>query len=78
MAIISKINKNNNNYTMKGELSFCEAEYYEYHYQNEKYVRIRTFGSDERQNKGKASQVIHLNHSTAEKLVELLKDSFDL
>ena len=77
MAIITKITKSNN-YTMKNSLTFCEAEYNDYIYDNVKYVRIQTFGSNQRQKKGKQSQVIHLNKETAEQLVEYLKISFDL
>ncbi len=54
MAIITKITKSNN-YTMKNSLAFCEAEYNDYIYDNIKYVRIQTFGSNQRQKKGKQS-----------------------
>lgn len=77
MAIISKITKTNE-YTMRGGLTFCEAEYNDYTFNGEKYVRIQTFGSDERKEKGKQSQVIHLNKNTAAQLVDYLKDSFNL
>ena len=77
MAIIKSITRTND-YTMKSGLTFCEAKYNDYTYNGEKYVRIQTFGSDDRIEKGKQSQVIHLNKETAEKLVEYLKESFDL
>lgn len=77
MAIIKKIKKTNN-YTMKNKLTFCEAEYNDYIYNGVKYVRIQTFGSSERQEKGKQSQVIHLNKKTAEQLIEYLKESFEI
>ena len=77
MAIITKITKTNN-YTMKGGLTFCEAQYNDYTYNGEKYVRIQTFGSDNRQEKGKQSQVIHLDKNTAQQLIEYLKNSFNL
>ena len=76
MAIITKITKTNN-YTMKGGLTFCEAKYNDYIYDGIKYVRLQTFGSDARQEKGKQSQVIHLDENTAKQLVEYLKNSFD-
>lgn len=76
MAIITKITKSNN-YTMKGGLTTCEAEYNDYTYDGVKYVRIQTFGSEDRQIKGKQSQVIHLNANTAKQLVEYLRSSFD-
>ena len=78
MAIISNIELSTNTYHMRGELTYCEAEYNEYYDAGEKYVRLQTFGSDERQKKGKQSQVIHLNKSTAKQLVEFLKQSFSL
>lgn len=77
MAIITKITKTND-YTIKNNLTFCEAEYNDYICEGVKYVRIQTFGSNERQEKGKQSQVIHINKETAEKLIEYLQDSFDL
>ena len=77
MAIITKIKKSND-YTMRGGLTFCEAEYNEYSYLGEKYVRIQTFGSNQRQEKGKQSQVIHLDRNTAKQLVEYLEQSFNL
>ena len=78
MAVITKITKNNNYYTMRGGLTFCEAEYNDYSYLDEKYVRIQTFGSSQRQEKGKQSQVIHLDKNTAKQLVAYLKESFDI
>lgn len=75
MAIITKITKTNT-YTLRWGLTFCEAEYNDYTYDGKKYVRIQTFGSAERRDKGKQSQVIHLDESTAKQLVEYLKDSF--
>ncbi len=77
MAIITKITKSGN-YTMKGGLTFCEAEYNEYIFEGKKYVRLQTFGSDDRKVKGKQSQVIHLDENTAKQLVEYLKNSFGL
>ncbi len=78
MAIISNIEKSTSIYHLRGELTYCEAEYNEYYDGGEKYVRLQTFGSDERQKKGKQSQVIHLNKDTAKQLVEYLKQSFSL
>ena len=77
MAIIKKITISNN-YSMKSNLTFCEAEYNEYYYNNKKYVRIQTFGSDSRQERGKQSQVIHLDENTAKILIEYLKQSFNI
>ena len=78
MAVITKISKNNNFYQVRGELTFCEAEYNDYTYLGEKYVRIQTFGSSQRQDRGKQSQVIHIDKNTAIQLVEYLKQSFKI
>lgn len=78
MAVITKISKNNNFYQVRGELTFCEAEYNDYTYLGEKYVRIQTFGSSQRQDRGKQSQVIHIDKNTAVQLVEYLKQSFKI
>ena len=77
MAIITKITKIGN-YTMRGSLTFCEAKYNDYCYDGEKYVRIQTFCSKNRKEKGKQSQVINLDRTTAKALVELLQKSFDI
>ncbi len=77
MAIITKI-KHTNDYKMNKSLTECEAEYNDFYIDGKKYVRIQTFGSDERQVKGKQSQVIHIDRNTAKQLVELLKNSFNL
>ncbi len=77
MAIITKI-KHTNDYKMNKSLTECEAEYNDFYIDGKKYVRIQTFGSDERQVKGKQSQVIHIDRNTAKQLVELLKNFFNL
>ncbi len=92
MAIITKI-KHTNDYKMNKSLTECEAEYNDFYGKTQreiqrlyndfyidgkKYVRIQTFGSDERQVKGKQSQVIHIDRNTAKQLVELLKNFFNL
>lgn len=79
MAIIQEITKSDKSYTMRGGLTYCEAAYNEYYdIMGEKYVRVQTFGSAQRQEQGKQSQVIHLNKETAKQLVEYLKQSFNL
>lgn len=78
MAIITKIEKSNNNYSMRGGLTYCEGKYNDYIYEGKKYVRIQTFGSSDRQEVEKQSQVIHLNKTTAKQLVAYLKQSFGL
>ncbi len=76
MAIITEITKTGR-YTMKGKLTTCKANYNEYTYEGKKYVRLQTFGSSDRQEKGKQSQVIHLDENIAKELVEYLKNTFD-
>ena len=78
MAIITKISKSNEEYQMKNRLTNCEALYNDYLFNGEKYVRIQTFGSEDRKDKGKQSQVLHLNKETAIVLIQYLKNSFNL
>ena len=78
MAIITKLTRNNSSYEMHGNLTNCEAEYNEYIANGKKYVRIQTFGSKMRKDKGKQSQVIHLDKETARQLIEYLKNSFNI
>ncbi|MCL2770752.1 MAG: hypothetical protein FWD89_00360 [Firmicutes bacterium] len=79
MAIITKIDKGGEKKLTRA-ITYCEAEYNEYFegHKNEKFVGIQTFGSKDRVDQGKQSQVIHLNKETAIKLVELLRKSFNL
>ena len=77
MAIITNIKKSNK-YPTTSQVTYCEAEYNDYTYNGETFVRIQTFGSSSRQEVGKPSQVIHLNRDTAQQLIEYLKQSFKL
>lgn len=43
-----------------------------------KYVSFSTFGSADRQNGGSASQVLHIDKETAEKLVDILRKEFSI
>lgn len=45
---------------------------------DEKYLQIDTYGSSDRQIKGKISQSIQLNQQTAKILVEILKREFNI
>ena len=78
MAVIKKLEKINNYYEMKGNLTTCEADYNEYVYKGEKFVRIQTFGSVYRKERGKQSQVLHINKEIAKQLVEYLTETFKL
>lgn len=42
-----------------------------------KYVSLSTCGSDTRENRGKASQVLHIDKETAKEIVEILKLELD-
>ena len=42
-----------------------------------KYMILSTFGSNNRKEKGKASQIIHLDKETASKLVSILQKWID-
>lgn len=44
----------------------------------QKYVTFSTFGSNQRQNGGSASQVLHIDKELAEKMIEIMKQEFDL
>lgn len=78
MAVIKKLKKINDYYQMKGNLTSCEANYNEYIYKGEKFVRIQTFGSKFREKRDKQSQVLHINKEIAKQLVEYLTETFKL
>lgn len=63
---------------MKGNLTTCEANYNEFIYEGEKFVRIQTFGSEFREKRDKQSQVLHINKEIAKQLVEYLTETFKL
>ena len=44
----------------------------------EKYVSLSTFGSETREDKEKASQVLHIDKKTAKEIVDILSSEFDL
>lgn len=78
MARIIKINKSQTDYSMRNDVTYCIAEYNHYTQQGERFVRLQTFGSNLRQDKGKQSQVLHIDKRIAEQLIEMLQDTFEL
>lgn len=48
------------------------------YYAGEKYLRIRMYGQNTRQCKTNASQIIHINKSDAQNLINLMKECFDI
>lgn len=78
MAIIKKITKKEENYVMKGRITCCNAQYNDCTNNEEKFVRIQTFGCVDRIEEGKQSQVIHISKEMAKQLISLLKESFNL
>jgi hypothetical protein len=77
VARIIQIKKSKEKYTSRIQ-SEVSAEYNEFYDGGEKFVRIQTFGSEDRENHGKQSQNIQLNRKAAEELVRLLRDSFNI
>lgn len=55
-----------------------ESTYSTYVINGNKYIQIDTYGSTERQHKGKISQSIQLDKGTAIKLIEILQKEFNL
>lgn len=44
----------------------------------EKYVSLSTCGSDTREDRGKASQVLHIDKETARIIIDILNTEFEL
>ena len=78
MARISKLDITNEFYVTRSGVSECVAELNVYKHFGEPMVRLQTFGSNTRQEKGKQSQVLHIDKHIAIELVKALKESFDI
>lgn len=78
MAKIVEISISYNHYNMRDDVTSCTALYNEFMHNGEKYVRLQTFGSNNRQNKGNQSQVLHIDGKIAEQLIGLLQNTFEL
>lgn len=76
MAKIKTISRGTGN--VSSRMTEVECEYNTGFVNGEKYVCFSTFGSASRQNGGSASQVLHIDKKSAEELVKILKQEFDL
>ena len=54
------------------------AEYSFFYNNDELYFQIDTYGTNRRQNQNKVSQSIQLNRDTAQYLINILKNNFNL
>lgn len=72
MAKVVKIIKNQKLKTINKKIS--EVEMAISFSDDNKYIIMETFGSINRQDKGKASQIIHLDKDMVNKLIEILKE----
>ena len=72
MAKVVKIIKNKKLKTTNKKIS--EVEMAISFSDDNKYIIMETFGSINRQDKGKASQIIHLDKDMVNKLIEILKE----
>ncbi len=78
MAKITKLNVTNEFYVTRSGVSECIAEVNVYKHLGEPMVRLQTFGSSVRQEKGKQSQVLHIDKKIAIELVKVLQDTFHI
>lgn len=72
MAKVVKIIKNQKLKTTNKKIS--EVEMAISFSDDNKYIIMETFGSINRQDKGKASQIIHLDKDMVNKLIEIFKE----
>ena len=73
MAFIEKIEKEEKNFRKQ---EIAETTYTTGIINGQKIFQLNMYGSNHRQDIGKASQVIQLDRNSAEQLVELLKTIF--
>jgi lysine/ornithine N-monooxygenase len=78
MAKIIAIKKSTSFYNMRNDVTYCIAEYNDYVQGGKKFIRLQTFGSNVRQDKGKQSQVLHIDEKIAKEIVEILQETFKL
>lgn len=78
MARIVKLIESGEEYTTRNDVSQCIAKPNVYKHAGEQMVRLQTFGSNYRQEKGKQSQVLHIDKEIAQQLIEILKNTFNL
>ena len=77
MALIvqQKITKINKNSRIQKE---TECTYNVFHVNETKYIQFDTYGTSERKSESKSSQTIQFDKETAEYLIQILKEEFDL
>jgi len=78
MARINNLKVTNSYYVTRSGVTQCSAELNIYKHEGERMVRLQTFGSNSRQDKGKQSQVLHIDKDIALKLVKALQDAFEI
>lgn len=78
MAKIKELNVTDQYYVSRDGVTECIAELNVYKHAGERLVRLQTFGSNSRQEKGKQSQVLHIDKDIAEQLIEALRSAFNL
>ncbi len=77
MALITskKITKINKNSRVQKETN---CTYNVFNFNENKYIQFDTYGTSERKSESKSSQTIQFNRETAEHLIQILKDEFNL
>lgn len=78
MAKIIKLEIKNEFYVTRSRVTECVAELNVYKHLGEPMVRLQTFGSSDRQETGKQSQVLHIDKEIAKELVKALKETFNI
>lgn len=78
MARINNIKVTNSHYVTRSGVTQCSAELNIYKHEAERMVRLQTFGSNSRQDRGKQSQVLHIDKKIAQELIRALKDAFEI
>lgn len=78
MARIVKLNVTDEHYVTRNGVTECIAELNVYKHLGERLVRLQTFGSSVRQEKGKQSQVLHIDKNIAIELVKVLRETFNI
>ncbi|AUD63776.1 hypothetical protein BK010_09295 [Tenericutes bacterium MO-XQ] len=78
MARIKELNVKDKFYIARDGVTQCIADLNVYKHAGERLVRLQTFGSNSRQDKGKQSQVLHIDKKIAQELVKALKDAFEI
>jgi hypothetical protein len=75
------VNINNFNRTVKERNNVHEyvpSKYCSFTFNNEKYLQIDTYGSNDREFKDKISQSIQIDKEMAKKLINILQNEFEI